>query len=56
MVSVFIRKEFWEAVLMVTNVNTSHPPLPPPPPLSLLPLGFAAAPKAGENGKLGSQR
>lgn len=57
--SVFIRKDFWEAVRMATNVNTSGPPLPllpPPPRLPLLPLGFATAPKAGENGKLGSQR
>lgn len=53
--SVFIRKAFWEAVRMATNVNTSGPP-PPPPRLPLLPIGFATAPKAGENGKLGSQR
>lgn len=26
--SVFIRKAFWEAVRMATNVNTSGPPLP----------------------------
>lgn len=32
------------------------PPSPPPPRLPLLPIGFATAPKAGENGKLGSQR
>lgn len=52
MISVFIRKGFWEAVPMVTNVNTSHPP----PPLRLLPPGFAAAPKAAEYGELGSLR
>ncbi|XP_041669167.1 centrosomal protein kizuna [Cheilinus undulatus] len=29
--ALFISRDFWEAVLMVTNINTSHPPLQPPP-------------------------